>query len=144
MTLEQELKQAEENAEALRRKLEYQTACKVVDALESVTDAEAAVVSAKAAFLATKSAVDEFEKRIGYAWSVDSMRFQYASEADEQTHKALWRDKDDCYDKLLATLALHERATGALKAPLEAAIAIASRARALACEPTPSRFTSRR
>jgi hypothetical protein len=109
-----------------------------VDALESVTDTEAAVVAAKKAFLEAKAAVAKFEKRIGYAWSLSSMHFQYASEADEQTQRALWRDQGDCYDKLLATLALHERATAALKAPLEAAIAIASRARALACEPKPS------
>ena len=46
MTLEQELKQAEENAEALRRKLTLATACKLTALLQEAAAAEEALIAA--------------------------------------------------------------------------------------------------
>ena len=46
MTLEQELKQADENAEALRRKLTLATACKLTPLLQEAAAAEEALIAA--------------------------------------------------------------------------------------------------
>lgn len=49
MTLEQELKQAEEQAEALRRKLTLETACKLTSLLQEAAAAEEALIAARKA-----------------------------------------------------------------------------------------------
>jgi len=131
MTLEEELKQAEENADALRRKLSLETACKLTVALQEAAAAEAALIAARKTLEDASNAFCAHGEEHGYMCmnntKVDIVKRRDLAKDILADLEAQQADMLECGIEFRIALARHSDALKAVEGPLKAANAMVSR-----------------